>query len=400
MKLDDLNLNTLRHQSSEALAKLFAVKEENPLLEKLASLGLPTKRSEAYRYFDAESLLEKEYKTLAYVPREIREADRLEIVNGVVTTAPKDLRVYYGTYAEIDREHYDPLYFLGHLLSPSVIIIEIDGDREIELLHRYTQSDALIHYRIVIKNQSNRHATIYESFDSEGAEGSLVLYGYDVTVVRDSTLRIIRNQTIDDDAYSLMASHHISVEKQANIILKTFDFGNTSSLQLLKADLGEYAHIDAGHLLYLSGNAKRGTVSQIVHKGEHSSSAQEAKNILEGNARGIFDALIRVEQTAKHTKAQQNSKSILLNVGTYMVAKPQLEIYIDELEASHGATTGQLDEKQLFYLQSRGISKQEAKKMLIIAFANTLIETVKDARHQEMIQESFEKAFYAKKDTR
>ncbi len=80
-----------------------------------------------------------------------------------------------------------------------------------------------------------------------------------------------------------------------------------------------------------------------------------------------------------------------------MVAKPQLEIYIDELEASHGATTGQLNEKQLFYLQSRGISKQEAKKILIIAFANTLIETVKDARHQEMIQESFEKAFYAQK---
>jgi Fe-S cluster assembly protein SufD len=81
-----------------------------------------------------------------------------------------------------------------------------------------------------------------------------------------------------------------------------------------------------------------------------------------------------------------------------MVAKPQLEIYIDELEASHGATTGQLDEKQLFYLQSRGISGQEAKKMLVIAFANTLIEKVKDVRHQEKVLESFEKAFYAKKD--
>ncbi|MEA3417903.1 MAG: SufD family Fe-S cluster assembly protein [Campylobacterota bacterium] len=398
MKPDSLDLNTLRHQSSEALAKRFEVKEQNPLLEKFASLGLPTKKSEAYRYFDAESLLEKEYKTLAYVPREIQEADKLEIVNGVVTTAPKDLRVYYGTYAEIVSEHYDPLYFLGHLLSPNVIIIEIDGDREIELLHRYTQRDTLIHYRIVIKNQANRHATIYESFDSEDAKGSLVLYGCDITVARDSTLRIIRNQTINDDAYHMIASHYIRVEKQANIILKTFDFGNTSALQLFKVDLGEYACIDAGHLLYLSGKAKRGSISQIVHQGEHSSSVQEAKNILEGDARGIFDALIRVEHTAKHSKAQQNSKSILLNVGTYMVAKPQLEIYIDELEASHGATTGQLDEKQLFYLQSRGISRQEAKKMLIIAFANTLIETVKDARHQEMIQESFEKAFYAKKD--
>jgi Fe-S cluster assembly protein SufD len=397
MKLENLNLNILRHQSSETLAKYFEVKEKNPLLKKFSSLELPTKKSEAYRYFDAESLLDKEYKTLAYVPKEIQEADKLKIVNGVVTTAPKDLRVYYGTYAQLDMEHYDPLYFLGHLLCPNVIIIEIDGDREVELLHRYTVNDTLIHYRIVIKNQANRHATIYESFDSEDAKGSLILYGYDMTVAKDSTLRIIKNQTINDDAYNMMASHHITVEKQANVMLKTFDFGNTSALQLLKVDLEEYAHIDAGHLLYLSGKVRRGSISHIVHKGEHSSSMQEAKNILEGNARGIFDALIRVEQTAKHTKTQQNSKSILLNIGTYMVAKPQLEIYIDELEASHGATTGQLDEKQLFYLQSRGISKEEAKKMLIIAFANTLIETVKDARHQEMIQESFEKAFYAQK---
>ena len=78
-----------------------------------------------------------------------------------------------------------------------------------------------------------------------------------------------------------------------------------------------------------------------------------------------------------------------------MVAKPQLEIYIDELEASHGATTGQLDKKQLFYLQSRGISYVEARKMLVIAFANTLIETVKDTRQQERIKAAFEEVFYA-----
>ncbi len=398
MKPDEFNLSTLRDQNTEALAALLAVEESNPLLEKFAALGLPNKKSETYRYFDAETLLEKTYKRSSTPPKEIQEGEKLEIVNGVITTAPKGMRAYYGTYDEIDEDHYDPLYYLGHLLSPQVIIIEIDGDREVELLHRYTQRDTLIHYRIVIKNQSNRHATLYESFESRGSEGSLVLYGYDITVAKDSTLRIIKNQTINDDAYAMLASHYIQVEKQANIMLKTFDFGNTSALQILKVDLAEHAYIDAGHLLYLSGESKRGSISQIIHQGEHSGSSQEAKNILEGNARGIFDALIRVEQTAKHTKTKQNSKSILLNVGTYMVTKPQLEIYIDELEASHGATTGQLDEKQLFYLQSRGISKQEAKKMLIIAFANTLIETVKDARHQEMIQASFEKAFYAKKD--
>ena len=214
-------------------------------------------------------------------------------------------------------------------------------------------------------------------------------------IAQDSTLRVVKLHSMQNENYNVVASHKINVAKQANAVFKSFDLGGGQALQLLKVELDTYAHVDAGHLLYLNENSKRGTVTQIVHKGEHSTSTQIAKNILDGNARGIFDAHIRVEHSAKFTKADQNSKSILLHDKAYMASKPQLEIYIDELEASHGATTGQLDEKQLFYLQSRGISYVEARKMLVIAFANTLIETVKDARHQERIKNAFEAVFYA-----
>jgi len=158
--------------------------------------------------------------------------------------------------------------------------------------------------------------------------------------------------------------------------------------------LREYASIESSHLLYISGNARMGTVSKIIHIGKNSSSRQKAKNILKEQSRGIFDALIKVERGGKYTKAHQNSKSILLNDGAHMVSKPQLEIYIDDLEASHGSTTGQLDEQQLFYLRSRGISKDEAKKMLILAFANELIDAVADDNIRENIHKSFEKAYY------
>ena len=234
-----MKLDTLRHLTAVDLGKALKLNITDPLLEKLESLGLPDKKSEAYRYFDTKTLFSQTYKILDYIPKTIKQAEKLEIVNGTVITAPKDLRVYYATSTEIDMEHYDPLYFLGHLLSPQVIIIEIDGDREIELLHRFTKSDTLIHYRIVIKNQANRHATVYESFDSDNAQGSLVLYGYDIHIAQDSTLRIIKNQTINDEAYNIIASHYMNVGKQANIMLKSFDFGNTSALQLLKIDLDE-----------------------------------------------------------------------------------------------------------------------------------------------------------------
>ncbi len=389
-----MNLLALKNKNLQEVNALLGTKDRDILVERFCALGLPSKKSEEYRYFDVEKLLEPEYKTLNYVPKTPKTSDKVEIVDGVVVAIPKGMRVYNEACQMIDMDHFDPLYYLGHLLSPQTIKIELDGDVEVEIEHKFTQSDALINYRIVLYNQANRHATVYENFISDDIENTLVLYGYDMHLAQDSTLRVVKMQSMQDAGYGMVASHKVNVAKNANAILKSFDLGGDQALQLLKVELAEHAHVDDGHLLYLNEDSKRGTVSQIVHVGEHSTSKQEAKNILDGKSRGIFDALIRVEHSAKYTKAEQNSKAILLHEDAYMAAKPQLEIYIDELEASHGATTGQLDRKQLFYLQSRGISYTEARKMLVIAFANTLIEEVKDTRHQERIKTAFEKVFY------
>jgi len=387
----------LKQLSIVELSELHPQSHSSPaVIEKLEGLGLPTRKDEAYRYVDVEALLREHYVYNEFVPKNIEYADKITIVNGHVTTAPKGIRVYYAAYENIDMNHYDPLYFLGHLLTPKVIMIEIDGDTDVELLHQFTQANRLINYRIVIKTQANRHATLYEHFESENAENSLVLYGYDVIVSRESSLTMVKNQTLNDNAYEIIASHNVSVKEQARLMLKTFDFGDSSALQLFNIELETHATIEMGHLLYLLGKAKRGTVSKIVHKGEHAHSVQEAKNILANDARGIFDALIKVENSAKYTKTRQASKAILLGEGAYMVAKPQLEIYIDELEASHGSTTGELDIDQLFYLQSRGISETESRKMLVIAFAKTIIETLRDSRQKEKIIKSFEEAFSTK----
>jgi len=389
-----MNLIDLKHKNPQEVTDLLGAKEREMLVERFVSLGLPSKKSEEYRYFDVEKVLDKAYKTLHYVPKTLEVSDKIEIVDGVVVAAPQGMRIYNEACQEIDMNHFDPLYYLGHILCPQTIKIELDGDTEVEIEHTYTQSDTLINYRVVLYNQANRHATVYENFICEDIENTLVLYGYDMHIAQDSTLRVVKMQNMQNNRYTMVASHRVNVSKNANAILKSFDLGGDQALQLLKVELAERAHVDAGHLLYLNADSKRGTVSQIVHVGEHSTSKQEAKNILDGEARGIFDALIRVEHSAKYTKAEQNSKAILLHDKAYMAAKPQLEIYIDELEASHGATTGQLDRKQLFYLQSRGISYVEARKMLVIAFANTLIEEVKDTRHQERIKTAFESVFY------
>ena len=394
-----LTINDLKARSAEEISQRLELSDDlSPAqqiaLERLVTLGIPTKKSEEYRYFDIEKLTQNSYEIHRHLPKTPEITDRIVIENGVIVEAPKGMRVYYDRCDAIDPTHYDPIYYLSHLLSPQVIKIDLDGDAEVELVHRYTHSGALLPYRIVLHNQANRHATVYETFEQEAIEKSLILYGYDMHIARDSTLRIIKTQRMHREHYAMIASHRIKVDDNGNAIVKSFDLGGDQALQLLKVDLGSYSHIDAGHLLYLNHHARRGTVSKINHIGQHATSNQEAKNILDGDARGIFDALIKVEHAAKWTKAHQNSKAILLDDRAYMAAKPQLEIYIDELEASHGSTTGQLDPKQLFYLQSRGIDAVEARKMLVVAFANTLIETVKDTRHQERIRHAFEEAFY------
>lgn len=390
-----MRLSNLKTKNIEELSKELGVKPSNIALKKFVEMGLPNKKSEAYRYFNVEGLFDNEYETLEYIPRVIEEGDKVEIVDGIVTTAPKGIRIYYESCEQIESDHFDSLYYLGHVLYSQTIKIEVDGDSELNLLHRFTKSNALINYRIVLFNQVNRHSTLYETFDAEGIENTLVMYGYDMHIAQDSSFRFFKVQTMQEQNYSMIASHKINVAKQATTIYKSFDLGGDQALQLLKIDLEERAYIDAQHLLYLNAESKRGTVSQIVHKGQYSSSNQEAKNILDSDARGIFDALIKVEETARYTKAYQNSKAILLHEKAYMISKPQLEIYIDELEASHGSTTGQLDPKQLFYLQSRGISAVEARKILIIAFANEIIETIRDSRHQELIRTEFDRVFYS-----
>ena len=394
-----MRLNSFKNKSLEELASALNISPNNKALKKFVEVGgLPSKKSEAYRYFDIESLLDGEYESLDYTPKVVNEGEEIIIENGVITTAPQGVRVYYESCEQIDSDHFDPIYYLGHALYPRTIKIEVDGDAELKIVHRFTKSYAIINYRIVLFNQANRHSTIYESFEGELVQNSFIMYGYDMHIAPDSSFRVVKLQTLQNQNYSMLASHKINVEKNGSCIFKSFDLGGDNALQLIKVELEEYAHIDAQHLLYLNDDSKRGTVSQIIHKGQHSTSNQEAKNILDGASRGIFDALIKVEHSAKYTKAIQNSKAILLHEKAYMVSKPQLEIYIDELEASHGSTTGQLDPQQLFYLQSRGISAIEARKMLVIAFANTMMETIRDSRHQELIRAEFDRVFYSKEE--
>lgn len=114
----------------------------------------------------------------------------------------------------------------------------------------------------------------------------------------------------------------------------------------------------------------------LTHKGRHCTSRQLFKNALFDKARGAFGGKIIVNEGAENTDAVQTNRNLLASPEARMLACPQLEIYCDEVKCGHGATTGQLDEQALFYMQSRGIPRDEARMMLTQAFMADVVENI------------------------
>lgn len=115
----------------------------------------------------------------------------------------------------------------------------------------------------------------------------------------------------------------------------------------------------------------------VDHRKPHCESNQTYKGILDGKSTGIFNGKIFVQRDAQKTNAYQSSKNILLSDEATINAKPQLEIYADDVKCSHGSSTGKIDEDALFYLRVRGLGIESARKLLLHAFVNDVMQTIR-----------------------
>ncbi len=140
--------------------------------------------------------------------------------------------------------------------------------------------------------------------------------------------------------------------------------------------IGEGAHTDLRGLVMPSQKQHVDNHTMINHCVPNTTSSETYKNIVSDRATAIFNGKIMVHQDAQKTNAYQNSANILLGDNATVNAKPELEIYADDVKCSHGSTTGQLNKEALFYLKSRGIREQQAKNLLLKAFAAEVIEEI------------------------
>ncbi|MEE9446687.1 MAG: Fe-S cluster assembly protein SufD [Arenicellales bacterium] len=169
----------------------------------------------------------------------------------------------------------------------------------------------------------------------------------------------------------------VSQAAGSQFFTRTITLGGQMVRNELKVSLnGEGAHADCLGLYYGRQRQHIDNHTTIRHAAPNCTSREIYKGILDDRARGVFHGRVLVEQDAQLTAAEQQNKNLLLSRDAEVDTKPQLEIYADDVKCSHGATVGELDKKQLFYLQTRGIGLQEAKELLTFAFAAEILEEI------------------------
>ena len=143
-------------------------------------------------------------------------------------------------------------------------------------------------------------------------------------------------------------------------------------------------------LEHLHGEEDVKAETHVTHAVGGGTSNQLIKFVLDDNSRGRFIGDLKIAPDAQQTEAHQTNRNLLLSETAEMRTQPQLEIYADDVKATHGASTGQLDESALFYMQQRGIDKQKARQLLVGAFMKEIIETISDEALREQLLDSID----------
>jgi Fe-S cluster assembly protein SufD len=253
------------------------------------------------------------------------------------------------------------------------------ADKPIEIMYFSTGSESslLVQPRNLVIVGENANVQIIERHQSLNENPVLT---NSVTEIYASQRAIIDYYKIQNDNLeaSLIDNTYIAQEGNTNVSVHTFSFGGNITRNNLNfyhqgeridstlkgiTIIGEKQHVDHHTLVH--------------HATPNCESHQNYKGIYSDRSTGVFNGKIFVEREAQKTDAFQQNNNILIGDKSTINAKPQLEIFADDVKCSHGCTIGQLDDRAMFYMQSRGIPQKEAKALLMYAFSNDVIESIK-----------------------
>lgn len=387
-------------------------------LTRLSGMGLPGKRDEYWRYTDPAGLVDVEAAPAQVfdpqdetAPFDAIDRVRIVFVDGVFDAAQSDDLTLEGvqidriaTAQKLDihwaRELYGVLEARGQspvqrtlaamnsAFATDGVLIRITAtpSKPISLIyqHKSITSDVMLHH--CIKVEAGASFTLLEN----GPAAARFTKVMEVEIAEGAAFHHIRTQGRDHER---QAATHLFARIGHKSLFKSFTLTANGRLTRNEAVLELVGHDSAAHVAGAAlgdGEFHHDDTVFITHAGERCESRQVFKKVLKNGATGVFQGKILVKPGAQKTDGYQISQALLLDGDSQFLAKPELEIYADDVKCSHGSTTGAIDETALYYLRSRGVPMRKAQSLLVLAFLAETIAEIDDAAIAEDIQARLE----------
>ncbi|MFV0248475.1 MAG: Fe-S cluster assembly protein SufD [Tenacibaculum sp.] len=385
----------------------------NKALQNFEELGFPSKKLEAWKYTSLQSILNCDYnifhhREIAIGLAEVKkyfvhdiESYKIVFINGKYSSFLSETThegmdicllsaaIAKPKYKEVIQKYFNKVAVQDSMTSLNTAYASegafihipkgIEVEKPIQIINFATGSEVavMLQPRNLIVVDTQAQVQIIERHQSLTSNAALTNSVSEIYSHEQASVDYYKIQN-DHSRASLIDNTFIEQQKHSTCSVHTFSLGGTvtrNNLNFFQKGKGVNSILKG---ITITENKQLVDHYTLVHHTEpNCESHQDYKGIFNDRSTGVFNGKVIVEKEAQKTNAYQQNNNILVSEKATVNAKPQLEIFADDVKCSHGCTTGQLDQQALFYMQQRGIPKKEGKALLMYAFANTVLESVK-----------------------
>ncbi len=393
----------------------------NKAKAELETLEFPTSKTEYWKYTRVGKIVNKSYNIAKVEDIDITpylipglNANILVLVNGFykanlskidaqdgITVLPlseaKNLAQLNAKFCSLTTNKEEVFLAVNNAYHTDGIYIEVANNtiatKAYHILNITTGNNVIALSRNVIIGGKSSQVKVIESFINENGNENFVNNVSEIFVGENANVEYNKIQDKSNDNYHI-STEQVYQEANSNFTINTATFNGA----IVRNNLNIW--VDASNCetnlsgLYLGQNKDHIDNHTVVdHMKPNCNSNEVYKGVLDHESTGVFNGKVFVRQDAQITNAFQQNNNILLTDTANVNSKPELEIYADDVKCSHGSTTGQIDEEAIFYLQSRGISKRNAMKLMINAFAKDALANISITALADFIDTKIEERF-------
>ena len=403
----DFKINKIKNLSSEE--KILRKKN----LELFYLNGFPSKKDEDWKFTDLNFILGQNFTNIVnteLIPDEkpfnpINEFEHnfIYLVNGKLISKNFDheekdkiLISNFDYKNEIILYRENTLNFLNNALAKDGFSLEISKNYKFKkplVIYNYFSNslkETIVNNKNLIILNENSELTLINFVDNNSKENFIINTIDDIKLKKNSSLKSIFINNSKNNAYFYKYLKN-DLEKNSNLE----NYILSSGLKLNKFDIevnhnAEYSSSNIFSALNLSNYEHQEIKTLINHNAPNCQSYQKIKNVLNNESKGVFQGKIFVKNIAQKTDAYQLSRALILDDKAEFNAKPELEIYADDVKCSHGSTSGSIDLESIHYLKSRGIPEKEAYQMLINGFLCEVLEKLNENNLKKFLLKKLE----------